>query len=144
MYANPSLIEHAMCTSLPKVNLYITVLRGDFWKYLYGEFVFHVTIQIRYSFIVCRILFLQEDVHLQSFTEHFLSLINSSEKNLSINSRYKTSPYTCTLKTYCIFDFCTEWIGHNLLISVISKLSNVYTQANIYGYVAKILPPSNI
>ena len=111
---------------------------------IYMENLFSMWLKIRYSFIVCRILFLQEDVHLHSFTEHFLSLINSSEKNLSINSRYKTSSYTCILKTYCIFDFCTVWIGHNLLISFISKLSKVYTQANIYGEVAKILPPSNI
>ena len=55
------------CTSLPKVNLYITVLGGD----LNGEFVFHVTIKIHYSFIVYRITFSQEDVHLQSFTEKY-------------------------------------------------------------------------
>ena len=60
-----------LCTSLPKVNLYITVIGGNFWKYLNGEFVFHVTIKIHYYFIVCRIPFLQEDVHLQSFTEQY-------------------------------------------------------------------------
>ena len=56
---------------LPKVNLYITVLGGDFWKYLNGEFFFHLTIEIHSSFIVCRITLLQEDVLLQSFTEQY-------------------------------------------------------------------------
>ena len=59
------------CTSLRKVNLYITVLGGDFWKYLNGEFDFHATIKILYSFIVCRIPFLQGDVHLQAFTKQY-------------------------------------------------------------------------
>ena len=58
-------------SSLPKVNLYNTVLGGDFWKYLNGEFVFHVTIKIHYSFIVCRIPFSQEDKLLQSYTEQY-------------------------------------------------------------------------
>ena len=53
---------------------------------------------------------------------------------------YKTSPCTCTLKAYCIFDICTVWVGHNLLTSFISKLSQVYTQANSHGEVAKIQP----
>ena len=58
------------------------------------------------------------------------------------NSRYKTSPYTCTPKAYCIFDVCcTVSLGHNLLTSFISKLSQVYTQANTHGEVAKIQPP---
>ena len=43
MYANPLLFVQAMYFILPMVNLYITVLGGDFWKYLNGEFVFHVT-----------------------------------------------------------------------------------------------------
>ena len=30
MYANPLLQLYRLCTSLPKVNLYITVLGGDF------------------------------------------------------------------------------------------------------------------
>ena len=35
MYANSLLIVQAMyaCTSLPKINLYITVIGGDFSKY---------------------------------------------------------------------------------------------------------------
>ena len=54
-----------------KVNLYITGLGGDFWKYLIGEFIFRVTIKIHYSFIVCRIPFSQEDKLLLSFTEQY-------------------------------------------------------------------------
>ena len=41
------------------------------WKHLNEEFVFHVTINIHYSFILCRIPFSQEDVYLQSFTEQY-------------------------------------------------------------------------
>ena len=77
---------------------------------------------------------------LQSFTEKYFIVNNCSEKS-ETNPRYKTSPYTCTPKAYCIFDVCTVWICHNLLISFISKLSQVYTQANIHGEVAKIQPP---
>ena len=110
------------CTSLPKVNLYITVLGGDFWKYLNGEFVFNVTIKIHYSFNVCRIPFSQ--------------LINCSmkiqDKNLPIHLNSES--------VYCIFDICAVWIGHNLLTSFISKLSQ-FTQANTHGEVAKIQPP---
>ena len=42
-----------------------------------------------------------------------------------------------------IFDVFTVWIGRNLIISFISKLSLVYTQANIQGQVAKIQPCVN-
>ena len=48
MYANSLLIVQVMYNSLPKVNLYSTVLGDDFWKYLNGEFVFYVTIKIHY------------------------------------------------------------------------------------------------
>ena len=34
----------------------------------------------------------------------------------SIPLRYKTTPYTCTPKAYCIFHVCTVGIGHHLLI----------------------------
>ena len=65
LYDNSLQMVQAMYT------LYITVLGGDFWKYLNGEFFFHLTIEILSSFIVCRITLLQEDVLLQSFTEQY-------------------------------------------------------------------------
>ena len=71
MYANSLLIVQLPCTSLPKINLYNTVLGGDFWKYLNGEFIFHVSIKIHYSFIVFRIPFSREEKLLQSFTEQY-------------------------------------------------------------------------
>ena len=73
MSANPLLIVQAMYNSLQKVNPYNKVLGGDFWKYMYlnGEFVFHETIKIHNSFIVCRIPFSQENKLLQSFTVQY-------------------------------------------------------------------------
>ena len=66
MFVNPLLI-YRPCTLLSKVNQYITVFLEIFrWR-----FVFHVTIKIHYSFIVCRIPFSQEDKLLQSFTEQY-------------------------------------------------------------------------
>ena len=63
MYANPLLIVQAMYfTSKGQSVYYVTVIGGVFRKYLNGEFVFHVSIKIHYSFIVCRITFSQEDV----------------------------------------------------------------------------------
>ena len=57
MYANPT--GHVL-----HFQREICILHGgNFWKYLNGEFFFHVTIKIQYSFIVCRIPFSQEDVH---------------------------------------------------------------------------------
>ena len=103
------------CTSLSKVNLYITVLGGDFWKYLNGEFVFYVTIKIHYSFNVCRITFSQEDVHLQSFTEQYLIVNKTVQRKLSKIQDTNPPPYTCTPKAYCILDICTVWIDHNPL-----------------------------
>ena len=68
------------------------------------------------------------------------SLLNGPEKT-EYNLRYKTFLYTCTTKTYCIFDVFTVSLGHNLLTSFISKLYLVSTQANIHGEVAKIHGP---
>ena len=126
------------CTSLPKVNLYIKVLGGDFWKYLNGEFVFHVTIKIHNFSIVCRIPFSQEDVNLQSYTEQYF-IVNKLFWENWVKFKIQTSLYACIPKAYCIFDICTVWIGHNLLISFNSKLSQVYTQANTHGEVAKMV-----
>jgi len=70
MYANPLLIVQAMYFTSKDQSVYYST-QGDFWKYLNGEFVFHVTIEIHYTFIVCRITFSQEDVLLQSFTEQY-------------------------------------------------------------------------
>ena len=77
---------------------------------------------------------------LQSFTEQYFNVNKRFWENWVKFNCYKTSPCTCTLKAYCIFDICTVWVGHNLLTSFISKLSQVYTQANSHGEVAKIQP----
>ena len=70
MYANPLLIVQAMYFTSKGQSVYYST-RGDFWKYLNGDFVFHVSIKIHYSCIVRRITFSQEDVLLQSFTEQY-------------------------------------------------------------------------
>ena len=120
MYANPLLIVHATYSN--DQSVYYSA-RGWFLK-IFKWIAVNVTIKIHYSFI---------DVLLQSFTEQYSSLINGSEKTEQ-NSRNKTSQYTCTTKTYCIFDLCTVWIGHSLrsspLVSIheerilISKYTN--------------------
>ena len=71
MYANPktNCTGHVLHFQRSICIVYMTVLGGDFWKYLNREFVFHVTIKIYYFFIVCRIPFSREDVLLQSFIE---------------------------------------------------------------------------
>ena len=119
-------MKYRPCTSLPKVNLYITELGGDFWKYLDGEFVFHATIKIHNSFIVCRISFSQEDVNLQSYTEQYF-IVNKLFWENWVKFKIQTSLYACIPKAYWIIDICTVWIGHNLLISFINKPSQLCT-----------------
>ena len=120
----------------------MTVLGGDFWKYLIiREFVFHLTIKIHYTFIVCRIPFSQEDVIWQSFTEQYFIVYKLFWENW-VKFKVQNLPiHLQSESVYCIFDICTVWIGHNLLTSFISKLSQVYTQANTHGEVAKTQPP---
>ena len=76
-------------------------------------------------------------VHLQLFTEQYF-IVNKLFWENWIKFKIQNLP---TPKAFCItiFDVCTVWIGHNLLISFIS-LSHVYTQANTHGEVAKIQP----
>ena len=127
MYANPLLIVQTIVLHFQKSICVLQYSGGDFWKYLNGEFVFHVTIKIHYSFIVCRISFSQEDVHLQSFTEQYFI----------VNELFWENWVKFKIQNLHI---CTVWIGHNLLTSWISKLSQVYTQANTHGEVAKSQP----
>ena len=69
-------------TLLPQVNLYITALGGDFWKYLNGEFAVNVTIKIHFSFIVWKITFSQEDALYSLLQRNISSLINGSDKTV--------------------------------------------------------------
>ena len=71
MYANPLLIVQAMYFTSKGQSVYYSTRGVISWKYLNGKFVFHLTIKIHYSFIVCRIPFSLEDVHLQSFIEQY-------------------------------------------------------------------------
>ena len=81
MYANTLLIVQAMYFPYKGQSVYYST-RGDFWKYLNGEFVVIATIKIHYSFIVCRITFSQEDVLLYSLLQSNIS----SFKNCSVKT----------------------------------------------------------
>ena len=141
MYTNPLLIVKN--TSLPKVNLNITVPVGDLWKCLNGAFVFHVTIKVHYFYIVCRIPFSQEDKLLQSFTEQYF-IFNKLFGENWVKFKIQNLPiHLCSESLLRIwYMYCMN--RSNLLTSFISKLSQVYTQANTHGEVAKIQPPVRI
>jgi len=51
MYANPLLIVQAMYSTFKGQSVF-TVLGGDSWKYLNGEFISHLIIKIHYTIIV--------------------------------------------------------------------------------------------
>ena len=91
---------------------------------------------------MCRVLFSQEDVHLHPYAEQYF-IVNKLFWESWVKFKINTSPYICTPKAYCIFDMCTVWMRHNLVTSFISKQSQVYTQANTHGEVAKIQPPGD-
>ena len=79
MYVNPLLIVQAMYFNFKGQSVY-TVLGCDFWKYLNGEFVFHETIKIHYSFIMCRIQFYRKMYIYSLLQSNISSLINGYEK----------------------------------------------------------------
>ena len=70
MYANSLLIVQAMYFTSKDQSVYYSN-RGWFLKILKWRICFQWTIQIQYSFIVCRITFWQEELLLQSSTEQY-------------------------------------------------------------------------
>ena len=96
--------------------------------------------KVHNSFIVCRIPFSQEYKLLQSFTEQYF-IVNKLFWENWVKLKIQNLPIRLYSESVLHIRICTVWIGHNLLTSFISKLSQVYTQANTHGEVAKIQPP---
>ena len=137
MYVNHLLIVQAMYSTSTWSICILHYLGVIFKNILLGEFFLHLTIEIHYTFIVCRITFSQKDVILQSFTEQYF-IVNKRFWENWVKFKIQNLPIRSP-KAYCIFDVCTVWIGHNPLISLISKLTE--TCVNIHGQVAKAQPP---
>jgi len=67
--------------------------RGDFWKYLNREFIFHLTIKIHNTFIVCRITFFTGGLILsKSFIKQYFIVNKRFWENWEKFKIHKTSP----------------------------------------------------